>query len=73
MQDLIRILPGVASTRGGYTGENPASCKSSCRDVSPSHGATDELHHIDTPKLREPYLAWCRENGVELIAIGAAA
>ena len=37
-------------------------------------GANDELLDcIDTPKLREPYLAWCGENGFEPIAIGAAA
>ncbi|MCI0431797.1 MAG: peptide-methionine (S)-S-oxide reductase, partial [Rhodospirillales bacterium] len=35
MQDLIRKLPGVVSTRVGYIGENPASYKSPCRDVSP--------------------------------------
>ena len=62
MQDLIRKLPGVVSTRVGY------------RDVSPSLGANDELlDYIDTPKLRELYLAWCGENGFEPIAIGAAA
>ena len=43
MQDLIRKLPGVVSTRVGYIGENPASYKSPCRDVSPSLGANDEL------------------------------
>lgn len=31
------------------------------------------LDYIDTPKLRELYLAWCGENGFEPIAIGAAA
>jgi 2,4'-dihydroxyacetophenone dioxygenase len=37
-------------------------------------GANDELlDYIDTPKLREFYLAWCGENGFEPIAIGAAA
>src|SRR5215472_13320206 len=40
MQDLIRKLPGVVSTRVGYIGENPASYKSPCRDVSPSLGAS---------------------------------
>jgi 2,4'-dihydroxyacetophenone dioxygenase len=36
--------------------------------------ANDELLDcIDTPKLRELYLAWCSENGFEPIAIGAAA
>src|SRR5262249_58080023 len=74
MQDLIRRLPGVVSTRVGYIGENPASYKSPCRDVSPSLGANDELlDYIDTPKLREDYLASCGENGFEPIAIGAAA
>jgi hypothetical protein len=74
MQDLIRKLPGVVSARVGYIGENPASCKSPCRDVSPSLGANDELlDHIDTPKPGELYLAWCGENGFEPIAIGAAA
>jgi hypothetical protein len=43
MQDLIRKLPGVVSTRVGYTDENPASYKSPCRDVSPNLGANDEL------------------------------
>ena len=58
----------------GYIGENPASYKSPCRDVSPSLGANDELlDYIDKPKLRELYLAWCGENGFEPIAIGAAA
>jgi Peptide methionine sulfoxide reductase len=74
MQDLIRKLPGVVSTRVGYIGENSASYRSPCRDVSPSLGANDELlDYIDTPKLRELYLAWCGENGFEPIAIGAAA
>jgi len=74
MQDLIRKLPGIVSTRVGYIGENPASYKSPYRDVSPSFGANDELlDYIDTPKLRELYLAWCGENGFEPIAIGAAA
>ena len=37
-------------------------------------GANDELlDYIDTPKLRELYLAWCGENGFKPIAIGAAA
>jgi hypothetical protein len=37
-------------------------------------GTNDELFdYIDTPKLRELYLAWCGENGFEPIAIGAAA
>jgi hypothetical protein len=41
--------------------------------VSPSLVANDELlDYIDTPKLRELYLAWCGENGFEPIAIGAA-
>src|SRR5258708_26356734 len=43
MQDLIRKLPGVVSTRVGYTDENPASYKSPCRDVSLSLGANHEL------------------------------
>jgi len=43
MQDLIRKLPGVVSTRVGYIGENPASYKSPCRDVSPSLGANDGM------------------------------
>jgi hypothetical protein len=33
----------------------------------------DLLDHINTPKLREFYLAWCGENGFEPITIGAAA
>jgi hypothetical protein len=37
-------------------------------------GANDELlDYVDTPKLRELYLARCGENGFEPIAIGAAA
>ena len=48
--------------------------KEMSRDVSPSLGANDELlDYIDTPKLRELYLAWCGENGFEPVAIGAAA
>jgi hypothetical protein len=74
MRNLIRKLPGLVSTRVGYIGENPASCKSPCRDVPPGVGASDELvDYIDMPKLRELYLAWCGENGFEPIAIGAAA
>jgi Peptide methionine sulfoxide reductase len=74
MQDLIRKLPGVVSTRVGYFGENPASYKSSCRDASPNLGTNDELlDYIDTPKLRELYLTWRSENGFEFVAIGATA
>jgi hypothetical protein len=74
MQDLIRKLPGVVSTGIGHTGENPASYKSPCQDVSPSLGANDELlDYIDAPEPRELYLAWCGESGFEPIAIGAAA
>ena len=42
MQDLIRKLPGVVSTRVGYIGENPA-VQITCRDDSPSLGANDQL------------------------------
>ena len=74
MQDLIHNLPGVVSTRVVYIGESPALHKSPCWDVSPSLGANDELlDYINTPKLRELYLAWCGENGFEPVAIGAAA
>ena len=70
----IALTAPAAATRVGYIGENPASYKSPCRDVSPSLGASDELlDYIDTPKLRELYLAWCGENGFEPVAIGAAA
>jgi hypothetical protein len=73
MQDLIRKLPGVVSTRVGDIGENSESYKSPCPDVSPSLGANDEvLGDIDTPKLRELYPVWCGEDGFEPIAIGAA-
>jgi hypothetical protein len=74
MQDLIRKVPGAVSTPVGYSRENPASYKSPCRDASPSLGANDELlDYIETPKLRELHLAWCGENGLKPIAIGAAA
>jgi hypothetical protein len=74
MRALIRKLPGVVSTCFGYIGENPASYKSRCRDVSRSLRANHELlDYIDTPKLRELYLAWYGESGCEPIAIGAAA
>src|SRR3954451_9023337 len=43
MQDLIRKLPGIVSTRVGYTGQNPASYKSPCLDISPNLGAKDGL------------------------------
>ncbi|HET9386071.1 MAG TPA: hypothetical protein VFO67_13050, partial [Gemmatimonadales bacterium] len=36
-------------------------------------GRAELLDYIDTPKLRELYLAWCGENGFAPIAIGAAA
>jgi hypothetical protein len=71
MQDLIRKPPGIVSTRVGHTGQNPASYKSPCRDVPPSLGANDE--YVDTPKLRELYVAWCGKNGFKPTAIGAAA
>jgi peptide-methionine (R)-S-oxide reductase len=74
MQDLIRGLPGVLSTRVGYVGKSLASHKSPRREVSPSLGGNDELcDYIDTPKLRELYLARCGENGFEPIAIAASA
>lgn len=73
-QDLIRRLPGAVSARVGYIGENPRSCKSSCRDASPSLGANDGLlDHIDAPKPGDLYLAWCGDNGFDPIAIGATA
>jgi hypothetical protein len=36
MQDLIRKLSGIVSTRVGDIGENPAPHKSPCRDASPN-------------------------------------
>ncbi|GEP57582.1 hypothetical protein RSO01_47480 [Reyranella soli] len=74
MQDMIRKLPGVVSTRAGHAGENPASYKSPCPDFPPGLSASDEpFDYVDTPKLREPYLGWCGVSGFELIAVGAAA
>jgi hypothetical protein len=74
MQDLIRKLRGIALTRVGYIGENSASYKSPCRDVSPNLDANGKfLDYIYTSKLRELYLAWRSENGFEPVAIRAAA
>ena len=50
MQDLIRKLPGVVSTRVGYIGENPASYKS---HVGTTHLVSAQTTNSLTRSIRQ--------------------
>jgi hypothetical protein len=68
----LRVDPGVTIGRHTHAGGVHAYSVSGSRQLDT--GANDvPLDYIDTPKLRELYLAWCGENGFESIDIGAAA